>query len=112
MVRTRGKTSRILQCVRSARKGATVARSARDCHIQRHLNASGARMSQRSALAFIGLVMLMSLVTPCVTIVSAQRPTLGNSSRQFVSVDAPVVALTHVRLVDGTGTPAKDDQTV
>jgi imidazolonepropionase-like amidohydrolase len=27
-------------------------------------------------------------------------------------VDAPVVALTHVRVVDGTGAPARDDQTV
>ncbi len=32
--------------------------------------------------------------------------------RPFVSVDAPVVALTHVRLIDGTGAPARDDQTV
>jgi imidazolonepropionase-like amidohydrolase len=30
----------------------------------------------------------------------------------FVSVNAPVVALTHVRLVDGTGAPARADQTV
>ena len=32
--------------------------------------------------------------------------------KRFVSVDAPVVALTHVRLVDGSGQPAKDDQTI
>jgi hypothetical protein len=32
--------------------------------------------------------------------------------RPFVAVDAPVVALTHVRLVDGTGAPAREDQTV
>jgi imidazolonepropionase-like amidohydrolase len=32
--------------------------------------------------------------------------------RQFVSVDAPVVALTHVRVIDGTGAPARDDQTL
>ncbi|HKP30876.1 MAG TPA: amidohydrolase family protein [Gemmatimonadales bacterium] len=30
----------------------------------------------------------------------------------YVSVNAPVVALTHARLVDGTGTPAREDQTV
>ena len=42
----------------------------------------------------------------------AQRPTLTNASRQFLAVDAPVVALTHARLIDGTGTPAKDDQTI
>src|SRR6185437_4251469 len=30
----------------------------------------------------------------------------------FVSVSAPVIALTHARLIDGTGTPARDDQTI
>ena len=32
--------------------------------------------------------------------------------RQFVKVDAAVVALTHVRVIDGTGAPAREDQTV
>ena len=31
--------------------------------------------------------------------------------RSFIKVDAPVVALTHVRVVDGTGAPAREDQT-
>jgi imidazolonepropionase-like amidohydrolase len=31
---------------------------------------------------------------------------------QFVRVKAPVVALTHVRVIDGTGVPGVDDQTV
>jgi imidazolonepropionase-like amidohydrolase len=43
---------------------------------------------------------------------AAQRPMLQGSNKQFVSVDAPVVALTHVKLVDGTGTPARTDQTI
>ena len=30
----------------------------------------------------------------------------------YVSINAPLVALTHVRLVDGTGTAAREDQTV
>ncbi len=30
----------------------------------------------------------------------------------FVSVDAPVVALAHVRVVDGTGAPPREDQTI
>jgi len=30
----------------------------------------------------------------------------------FVSVDAPVLALAHVRVVDGTGAPPRDDQTI
>ncbi|HTA49883.1 MAG TPA: amidohydrolase family protein [Verrucomicrobiae bacterium] len=38
--------------------------------------------------------------------------TLSPQVRGFVKVDAPVVALTHVRVIDGTGTAARDDQTV
>ncbi|MDD5542254.1 MAG: amidohydrolase family protein [Acidobacteriia bacterium] len=32
--------------------------------------------------------------------------------KDFVVLDAPVIALTHVRVMDGTGAPAMDDQTV
>ncbi|HKG95195.1 MAG TPA: hypothetical protein VKA84_24975, partial [Gemmatimonadaceae bacterium] len=42
----------------------------------------------------------------------AQAPTLSPEVRQFVSVDAPVVALTRVRVIDGTGAPARANQTV
>jgi len=50
---------------------------------------------------------------PAATPLAAQpRPAVTPAVRPFVSVDAPVVALTHVRLVDGTGAPARDDQTV
>jgi imidazolonepropionase-like amidohydrolase len=42
----------------------------------------------------------------------AQRPQLSSGARQFVSVDAPVVAITHARVIDGTGAPAKPDHTV
>ena len=38
--------------------------------------------------------------------------TLGPDVRPFVKVDAPVVALTHVRVIDGTGAPAREDQTI
>ncbi len=54
-----------------------------------------------------GIVALVASAT-----LAAQRPTIGNAVRQFVSVDAPVVALTHVRVIDGTGAPARPDQTV
>ncbi len=43
---------------------------------------------------------------------SAQRPALSRAVRDFVSVDTAVVALTHVRVIDGTGAPARDDQTL
>jgi imidazolonepropionase-like amidohydrolase len=43
---------------------------------------------------------------------NAQRPTLSAAVRSYVAVDSPVVALTHVRVIDGTGAPARDDQTI
>ena len=41
-----------------------------------------------------------------------QRPALSPNAQQFVSHDMPVLALTHVRVVDGTGGRARDDQTI
>jgi Imidazolonepropionase and related amidohydrolases len=32
--------------------------------------------------------------------------------QQFIRTEAPVIALTHVRVIDGTGAAAKDDQTI
>ena len=40
------------------------------------------------------------------------QATLTSGVAPFVSVNAPVVALTHARLVDGTGTVARVDQTI
>src|SRR5881397_2494898 len=42
----------------------------------------------------------------------AQRPTLSAAVKQYVAVDTPVVALTHVRVIDGTGAAPKEDQTL
>jgi len=36
----------------------------------------------------------------------------GNAARQFISVQAPVVAITNVRVIDGTGAPARGGQTL
>ncbi|MGA2919641.1 MAG: amidohydrolase family protein [Candidatus Sulfotelmatobacter sp.] len=38
--------------------------------------------------------------------------TLSPQVRAFVKVDAPVIALTHVRVIDGTGAAAREDQTL
>jgi len=43
---------------------------------------------------------------------SAQQRPVTPAVTPFVSVNAPAVALTHVRVVDGTGAPAREDQTV
>jgi len=55
--------------------------------------------------------------TPTILLVILTAATSGAATRAvdvapYVAVDAPVVALTHVRVVDGTGAPAKEDQTV
>ncbi len=42
----------------------------------------------------------------------AAAQTLSPEIRAFVKVDAPVVALTHVRVIDGTGAAAREDQTI
>jgi len=42
----------------------------------------------------------------------AQRPTLSANVRQYVTIDTPTVVLTHVRVMDGTGSPAREDQTL
>jgi len=57
----------------------------------------------------IALASLTVLVSPEL---HAQRPTLSAAVRSFVAVDTPVVALTHARVIDGTGAPARDDQTL
>ena len=37
---------------------------------------------------------------------------LSSDVREFVRVDAPVVALTHVRVIDGSAAPAREDQSI
>jgi imidazolonepropionase-like amidohydrolase len=58
-----------------------------------------------SRILAAGLVLLA-----CGSLAATQ--TLSPQVREFVKVDAPVVALTHVRVIDGTGAPAREDQTV
>ncbi len=43
---------------------------------------------------------------------AANAQTRSAEVQKYVKVDAPVVALSHVRVIDGTGAAARDDQTV
>ena len=45
------------------------------------------------------------------TVAAAQTP-MAPDVAEVVSVDAPVFVLNHVRVIDGTGAPAKEDQAV
>jgi len=41
-----------------------------------------------------------------------QNATLSPVVRQFVKIESPVIALTHVRVIDGTGSPVRENQTL
>jgi enamidase len=43
---------------------------------------------------------------------AAQPPPFSQAVQGFIKVNAPVVALTNARVIDGTGAPAKDGQTL
>ena len=42
----------------------------------------------------------------------AQPPQFSNAVRNFIKVDAPVVALTNVPVIDGTGATPRERQTI
>jgi enamidase len=55
--------------------------------------------------------MLVALFLVAPSALHAQR-NLSPQVRTFVRSDAPVIALTHARVIDGTGQPARDDQVI
>lgn len=60
-------------------------------------------------------VMMRVFVSTCALAASLPgqaRAPITAAVQPYVSVDAPVVALTHARVIDGTGAPARDDQVV
>ncbi len=56
-----------------------------------------------------GLLAVLSLLS---SPASAQRATLTGQARQFIAVDTAVVALTHARIIDGTGAAPRENQTL
>jgi enamidase len=67
-------------------------------------------LSLRRAVALGVLAVGMSFVaTPAAR---AQRPQLSPNVRQYVAIDADVVVLTHARVIDGTGAPPRENQTL
>jgi imidazolonepropionase-like amidohydrolase len=62
---------------------------------------------------FAAALLVMLLPGPVSGQGSAQRSdSLSAALAPFVAINAPVVALTHVRVIDGTGAAARDDQTI
>src|ERR1051325_9355187 len=61
----------------------------------------------RASFVCVAVLLLPAGPLPAQTAV-----TLSPAVKAFVSVDAPVVALSHVLLIDGTGAPPAQDQTI
>jgi imidazolonepropionase-like amidohydrolase len=55
---------------------------------------------------------LTALVLALATTTLAQRPDFSNTVRPFITTDAAVIALTNARVIDGTGAPAREGQTL
>jgi len=56
--------------------------------------------------------LILAAAAPLQARAQGARPALSPIVKQVVAIDTDVVALTHVRVIDGTGAPARADQTV
>ncbi len=65
----------------------------------------------RAFISTLGAVAIGAALMTSVTR-GQTRSTLSPAVRAYVSVDAPVIALTHARVIDGTGVAPLEDQTV
>ncbi len=64
-----------------------------------------------TVLGFTAAALVLPLVLASAAL-PAQRPTLSRNVLQYVAIDTPTVVLTHVRVIDGTGAPARENQTL
>ena len=58
------------------------------------------------------LSVTLGLATAVAALALRAQPQFSDTVRAFIKVDAPVVALTNVRVIDGTGAPARANQTI
>jgi len=55
---------------------------------------------------------LMLTLLAITSTANAQAPQLSDTVRNYIKTDAPVIALTHVRVIDGTGAAPRENQTI
>lgn len=65
-----------------------------------------------SRALFIGASIVVMLAVATAVRADPIVPELGPDVQKFVKYGKPVIAITHVRVIDGTGTPSLADQTV
>ena len=75
----------------------------------RSVRIPGGAMKKTSVLMAVSLCVLL---TGASRALAQSRPALSPEVQRYVRVSAPVVALTHVRVLDGTGSAPKENQTV
>ncbi|MGB8957641.1 MAG: amidohydrolase family protein [Candidatus Aminicenantales bacterium] len=63
--------------------------------------------SGRAARLALAMLVLVATAWP-----AGQAASLSPAVKAFVSFDAPIFAITRVRVIDGTGAPAREDQTI
>ena len=61
---------------------------------------------RRSVLVFVSLMLLAGLGR------GQPRAKLSDEVREFVKIDAAIVVLNHVRVIDGTGVAPRADQAI
>ena len=66
---------------------------------------------RKAWLLLPGIVAILLLHYPFTFAQSLSSGHLSPVVKEFVKYDDPVIALMHVRVIDGTGQPAKSDQT-
>lgn len=69
-------------------------------------------MKQKHTLACLTLFMCGGALAQAPAAAAAPTPSHGPEVRKYIVHDAPLLALSHVRVIDGTGAPARADRTV
>lgn len=68
-------------------------------------------LAHRRYKALTGLTLLLACLSLAASL-QAQVPHLSPQTQQFVNYTQSLLAITHVRVIDGNGTPVKENQTV
>ena len=72
------------------------------------LNTMAAHASLRRAV----MAVLLTGAATAAAFAPVAQPPIAGGVRDYVKVDAPIVALTNARVIDGTGAPAQEGQTL
>ena len=61
---------------------------------------------------FLPISLTLALTLAAAFVAQSQNPSVSPVTKSFIAIDAPLIALQHVRVIDGTGAAPADDQTL